>query len=93
MPHLTAHDVLALDKRHTVDPLHLPTLDGHSLEWPQTWNTAVRMPCMAPRGPRLTGMGAKDISTESRATAVSQAVCNNTDFGVRTRMSVVCTLL
>ena len=51
----------------TVDPMDLPTLDGHSPEWPHTWNTAVMTLRMAPGGRRLTWPGAEDLPTVSRA--------------------------
>ena len=65
-----------------VDPLYPPPLDGHSLEWPQTWDTAVRTLRMAPGGRGPTWPGAEDLQTVSRTAQVRQPEGNSTDCGV-----------
>ena len=66
-PHWTANHLLAPDTRMTVDPQDVATLDGHSPQLPQMWNTAVRTMRMAPGGQRLMWPGVEDLLTVSRA--------------------------
>ena len=47
--HWTAHHLLALDKRVTVDPLDRLVVAGAPAQWPHTWNMAARTMRMAPR--------------------------------------------
>ena len=73
--------------------LHLPTVDGHSLQWPQTWNTAVTTLRMVLAGQRLTWPCAEDVLTVSKIAHERLPEGNSTGCGVCTLMSAFGTLL
>ena len=93
MRHWTAHHLVALDMRLTVDPLDRPVVSGAPPQWPHTWDMAVRTMRMAPRGQRAGWPGAEHLLAEARAAQVQQPAGNTKDCGVCALMSAVGTLL
>ena len=93
MRHWTAHHLVALDMRLTVDPLGRRVVSGAPPQWPHTWDMAVRTMRMAPRGQRAGWPGAERLLAEARAAQVQQPAGNTKDCGVCALMSAVGTLL
>ena len=82
MRHWTAHHLLALDMRLTVDPLGRPVVSGAPPQWPHTWDMAVRTMRMASRGQRAGWPGAEHLLATAWAAQVQQPAGNNKDCGV-----------
>ena len=93
MRHWTAHHLVAPDMRLTVDPLGRPMVSGAPPQWPHTWDMAVQLMRMAPRGQRAGWPAAEHLLAEARAAQVQQPAGNTKDCGVCALMSAVGTLL
>ena len=93
MRHWTAHHLSAGDMRLTVDLLDQPVVSGAPPQWPHTWDMAVRMMRMAPRGQRAEWPGAEHLLATAQAAQVQQPADNNKDCGVCALMSALGTLL
>ena len=93
MRHWTAHHLVAPATQLTADPPGQPVVSGAPPQWPHTWDMAVRMMRMAPRGQRAGWTDAEHLLAEARAAQVQQQAGNTKDCGVCALMSAVGTLL